>query len=348
MRIWNKGLIVAASAALLAAPAVADQPEDAYITTKVKMELLTADGVNPLDINVDTLDGIVTLHGKVESSAAKSKAAEEARSVKGVKDVHNMLAVVPDAAHKQVAAADDQLEGRVKNVLDHDAALEQSSIKVKSVNNGIVVLSGKADTLSSHQRALEDARSVDGVRRVASEIQSPNELGDKELWNDEPAKPGVTNSASDAWITTKVKVRLMAEPGLSPIKINVDTNEGIVTLFGIVNTDQEKTIAEQQTKKSDGVKGVENELQVVPEVAANRVEQRDDALHDAVEKRLESRASLKDDNIGVEVKNGVVRLTGSVDGSGERMTALTVARSTQGVKSVIDGLSIDTKSAQRG
>jgi hyperosmotically inducible protein len=348
MRISSQGLIVAAAAALLAGPAVADQPQDAYITSKVKIELLTADGVNPLDINVDTLDGVVTMHGQVESSAAKAKAAEEARSVKGVKDVHNMLAVVPEAAQKQVAASDDQVKQGVENVLDRDAALENSSIKVKSVNNGNVVLSGKAATLSDHQRALEDARSVAGVRKVASEIQSPDELGDKELWNDEPPRAGVTNSASDAWITTKVKMRLLAEPGLSPLKINVDTSDGVVTLFGIVNTDQEKTVAEQQTKKADGVKGVDNELQVVPEVASNRVEARDDALDEAVKQRLAGRESLQDDDIHVEVKNGVVRLTGTVDGAGERMTALTVARSTQGVKSVVDDLRVAPKSAQKG
>ena len=71
-------------------------------------------------------------------------------------------------------------------MLENDAALKDSSIKVKSVNNGIVILSGKADTLSSHQRALADARSVPGVKKLASEIKSPDELGDKEIWNDEP------------------------------------------------------------------------------------------------------------------------------------------------------------------
>jgi hyperosmotically inducible protein len=340
----SKSLIVVAAAALLAAPAVADQPKDAYITSKVKIELLTAGELNPLKINVDTLDGIVTLHGQVESAALKQKAAEEARTVKGVVDVRNMLAVVPKAAKDQVAASDDQLEQRVETVLERDKALEDSNINVKSVNNGIVVLAGKADTLSSHQRALEDARSVDGVRRVASEIKSPDEFGDKEIWSDEPASAGITNSASDTWLTTKVKVRLIGEPGLSPLAINVDTRSGIVTLFGIVNTEQDKATAERQAMKVDGVKAVENELQVVPEVAANRVEAADDQLVDAVEKRLEEREALKDNNIDVEVKNGVVRLKGTVDGFGERMTALTVARSTKGVKSVVDDLRIERKS----
>jgi hyperosmotically inducible protein len=96
-------------------------------------------------------------------------------------------------------------------------------------------------------------------------------------------------------------------------------------------------------KKIEGVKSVQNELQVVPEAAANRVAAKDDQVQDAVQKRLEGRDALKDDKIGVEVKNGVVRLTGTVDGFAERMTALTVARSTDGVKSVIDDLKIEKK-----
>ena len=80
------------------------------------------------------------------------------------------------------------------------------------------------------------------------------------------------------------------------------------------------------------------------ETAQNRVEKRDDQVLDSVKERLKGRETLKDDNIDVEVKNGVVRLTGTVDGFGERMTALTVARSTDGVKSVVDDLRIQKKS----
>jgi len=344
MRKFISNHLIAAAALLLGTPVLADQPQDAFITTKVKMELLTSEGVEPMHINVDTLDGIVTLHGQVESATAKNKAADEARTVKGVKEVRNMLAVVPNAAKDRVAASDDTIEKQVKKVLENDASLQNSSIKVASVHGGTVLLSGNADTLSSHQRALMDARSVAGVHKVASEIQSPDQLGDKEIWNDEPAGAHASSSASDGWVTTKVKVALMGEPGgLSPMKINVDTRDGVVTLFGKVDTDADKRTAEQQAKKIDGVKGVHNELQVVPEAAAKRVAARDDQLQDAVQKRIEGRESLKDDKIDVEVKNGVVRLTGTVDGFGDRMTALTVARSTDGVKSVIDDLRIEKK-----
>ena len=120
-----------------------------------------------------------------------------------------------------------------------------------------------------------------------------------------------------------------------------------MTLFGNVETENDKTAAERSAMKVDGVKSVKNELQVVPDVAAKRVEASDDQVQDAVKKRIEERQALKDDDIDIEVKNGVVRLSGTVDGFGERMTALTVARSTEGVKSVIDDLRIEQKVSQR-
>ena len=132
----------------------------------------------------------------------------------------------------------------------------------------------------------------------------------------------------------------MAEPGLSPVGVNVDTRAGVVTLFGTVETQDLKSPATAQAKDVAGVKGVENELQVVPDVAAKRVEAKDEQVHEAVRKQLDARDSLDDADIDVAVKNGVVRLTGTVATQGDRLTALTVARSTDGVGSVIDDLEL--------
>ena len=60
----------------------------------------------------------------------------------------------------------------------------------------------------------------------------------------------------------------------------------------------------------------------------------------AVRERLESRDTLEDADIDVAVENGVVRLTGTVATQRDRLTALTLARSTDGVGSVIDGLEL--------
>jgi len=65
-----------------------DQPvTDTWITTKVKSELATTQGVKSTDISVKTIDGVVTLVGVLSSPMAVNKAVAAAESVKGVKRV---------------------------------------------------------------------------------------------------------------------------------------------------------------------------------------------------------------------------------------------------------------------
>jgi len=65
-----------------------DQPvTDTWITTKVKSELATTDGVKSMDISVKTVDGAVTLTGVLANDLAVKKAVAAAQSVKGVKSV---------------------------------------------------------------------------------------------------------------------------------------------------------------------------------------------------------------------------------------------------------------------
>jgi hyperosmotically inducible protein len=65
-----------------------DQPvTDTGITTKVKAELATTEGVKSTDITVKTVDGTVTLTGMLGTKLAVDKAVAAAESVKGVKKV---------------------------------------------------------------------------------------------------------------------------------------------------------------------------------------------------------------------------------------------------------------------
>ena len=42
----------------------ADRP-DSWVTAKTKLALMTTEGIDTWDLNVDTVNGVVTLHGKV-------------------------------------------------------------------------------------------------------------------------------------------------------------------------------------------------------------------------------------------------------------------------------------------
>lgn len=334
---------IASPLALLSASALAEQPEDAWITTKVKLALLTDDIVDGTDVHVDTFDGRVSMYGNVSSQEEKDRAAVRAKEIDGVSSVENLLVVKPDPKKQRAAVGDDALREQVKAKLAADGALAHSDIKVTSVDDGVVVLGGSAKTLSAERRAVLTARRVDGVRRVTSEIEAPAELEDDEIWGDTTS--GDPNLASDAWITTKVKVALMADPGIAPTRVNVDTTEGVVTLFGSVDKEEDRARAASEVQKIDGVKRVVNELQVVPAVAAERVEESDDKLTEAVRKRFAERESLSDSDIDVATENGVVRLTGTVASQRDRVTALTLARNTHGVRSVLDDLELTRQAA---
>lgn len=153
-----------------ASPAVAADRPDSWVTMKTQIALLTAEGVDTSDLNVDTVEGVVTLHGKVASDDAKAKAAEVARSIDGVKEVRNLLQVVPESRREAVSDNDDAIKDRIEQAFDQNEALKDSGIVVASVNNGVVLLSGKTDNLKLHLDAIKAANAVKGVRRVASEV----------------------------------------------------------------------------------------------------------------------------------------------------------------------------------
>ena len=203
---WIKYSVLAVVVAVaLAAPVVAATP-DAWITTKTKLSLLTTEGVSGTAIHVDTILGKVTLHGKVRSAEEKAKAESLAKKIDGVQEVRNLLQVVSPQREKAVQLSDDALKQRVEKALQADSSLKDSSISVKSVNTGVVLLAGTAKTLSAHLRAVETVAWVPGVERVASEIKSPDALADAEIWR-EPTAPaiskesGIWEAASDIWIT---------------------------------------------------------------------------------------------------------------------------------------------------
>jgi osmotically-inducible protein OsmY len=164
------GTWLGAALALLGAPAAWAGPSDAWLTTKAKLALLTADGVSVTAVNVDTVDGNVTLHGKVKTEAEKQKAESAIRGIGGVKAVRNLLQVVPGVLEDQVKVDDDAIKARIRTSLKSDAGLED--VEVASVNDGVVLLSGRARTLDQKLRAVETAWSVGGVKRVATQIET--------------------------------------------------------------------------------------------------------------------------------------------------------------------------------
>lgn len=76
-----------------ASATMGEKIDDAVITTSVNASLAKDPDLSAIKINVDTKDGVVTLNGPAPTAAAKDKATELARQVKGVSSVNNQLVV---------------------------------------------------------------------------------------------------------------------------------------------------------------------------------------------------------------------------------------------------------------
>ncbi|HKP86619.1 MAG TPA: BON domain-containing protein [Blastocatellia bacterium] len=146
------------------------------------------------------------------------------------------------------------------------------------------------------------------------------------------AAPG---SRPDSWITLKVKLALLAESPTSGYETEVDTKDGVVTLTGKVDTNEARTEMESTARKIEGVTGVNDQLQVVPDAKRKEVNASDDKIEDEIGKAIDNDPKLKDLSLSADSNAGVVSLDGTVDTNDELLHAAQVIRKVPGVRSVV-------------
>lgn len=148
----------------------------------------------------------------VVGAGAGATAANDRRSVG---------AIVDDAA----------IELKIGALIKADKSLvDTTHISITSVN-GVVLLTGEAETAALRDKVVADARNVASVRMVVDEIRiaRPTPIG---------------NRTRDTWITTKVKSKLINTRGLDSSQIKVVTEARSVYLLGLVTQEQGHLAAE--------------------------------------------------------------------------------------------------------
>jgi osmotically-inducible protein OsmY len=148
-------------------------------------------------------------------------------------------------------ADDDVVSARVGARMAADPDVSKYQIDV-DVIDGVVTLRGKVPSQMARQEAEELARNTEGVSEVRNKL-TIEDLGLGERMEE---------SANDSWIKTKVGARLTTDPDVPRWKIDVDVQDGVVTLSGTVETMNDKREAEDIARRTEGVKRVVNELQV--------------------------------------------------------------------------------------
>ena len=139
------------------------------------------------------------------------------------------------------------------------------------VKNGNVVLSGKVENSVDKKLAEELVANIDGVTSVDNKLTV---VSDKDMEGDmsddmEDTVDEGTSELTDAKIATVIKTRLLMDTDISGFDIDVDVENGVVTLTGDVDSDAERDLAVEIAKNASDVKDVESNLRVVTETAMN-------------------------------------------------------------------------------
>jgi hyperosmotically inducible periplasmic protein len=111
-------------------------------------------------------------------------------------------------------------------------------------NNGTVTLSGKVDTEQAKTAATEVARGIEGAKSVNNQLQVVPDAKRKDV------------NAADDKIEDSIKKAMDTDPNLKGLGLSVDSNAGVVTLSGTVDTHEQLVNAAQAVRKMAGVKGV--------------------------------------------------------------------------------------------
>lgn len=273
-----------------------DRP-DGEIKKEIEERLANDVRVDDMMIDVAVKDGNVTLSGWVGSLAEKNRALRDAY-VAGTKDVDfTKLEIDWWARNKMkrtnyyVDRSDKEIKKAVKDAFLYDPRIFSFEPQVRVVG-GIVILSGIVDNVGAKVAAEKDAENVTGVLRVRNRLKVR-------------PKPILGNND----LLEKVTTALSIDPFVDRYDLSVDAYAGFVTLDGDVNSSFEKNRAETVVSRVKGVAGIVNNIDYqykwewMPdwEIKLN------------VEDQLYWDAMLNQEDIEIDVTNGIVTLTGTVD-----------------------------------
>ena len=327
MRIQVLILSLGMLAAWSAAPEVAvaePQLSDQAISDQVEDELLFDAAVLSANIDVETIDGIVTLTGSVNNILAKERSARLAQAVKGVRAVVNRVEVTPSTER-----TDEEIANDIEAAWLNDPATESYEASV-SVNDGVATVTGTVDSWLEKQLVATVAKGVRGVTDVKNQV----------MMRLAPERP-------DSEIQREIEQALRWNTYLDfATAVDVQVDDGVVTLSGTVGSVGEQNTA-IQLAWVNGVKDVDSDhlqirdwLQDPDRRDSSHPVVSDSEIEQAVKDALLYDPRVKSFNVDVEARFGQVTLRGEVDNLKAKSAAANTAQNTYGVSMVNNRLKV--------
>lgn len=141
-------------------PSIGDEEIAGQVRASLSRDALVPQG----QVSVSVQNQVVRLSGVVEHYVSRSNVEDDARLVRGVRDVVNEIVVAPGPRRR-----DSQISSEVRMALLSQLCLGASEIDV-TVHKGVVRLKGSVVTVDLRRRAEEVALRTPGVLGVHNDI----------------------------------------------------------------------------------------------------------------------------------------------------------------------------------
>src|SRR5579872_1784028 len=152
------------------------------------------------------------------------------------------------AQTKAAAASDKTIEDRIEKRVARDASLKDFSIKV-DVDHGVATLKGTVATEADRGKVAEIAK-LSGATRVDNQLTADLDARTKakgttgqiekksgEAYDKTKEAGGkVAEYATDGWVTSRVKTKMIGVDELKDSDVHVSTDNHVVTLTGSVKS----------------------------------------------------------------------------------------------------------------
>lgn len=248
-RIYSVSIMIAAIA-FLALTATADASKiDSRIELSARQSHVFKTYLKNDEIKIKSLNGVVTLTGVVAENFHKALAEDTVAGLPGVKFVDNRLET---KGADPSANSDAWLLEKVRATLLFNRSVNARNTIIE-VKDAVVTLKGDAGTLAQKDLATEYVKDVEGVKDVNNEM----------VVTDGPKKEQTFGQKiDDASITAQVKMTLLYHRATSALNTKVETERGVVSLYGKASSLTETNLATKLANDIHGVVGVRNRMTI--------------------------------------------------------------------------------------
>lgn len=282
----------------------------------IKQLIQTHFGESGQGLHVEVKGDKVTLWGTVDALSEKEFIGQRISRVDGVRELDNSLSVANDGN-----ITDKDIEKQVTERFSQ-ANYEDITHLGCRVSQGIVTLLGHVETQSTERLAKRIASQVRGVKEIRSEIQF------------------LEKAVDDATLVNRVENAFVASPWVDAHEIKTKARNGLITITGMVDTQEAIEWAVETAYQVPGVKAVVSEL-----FARHRSQGEDLHMTEQLVRKL-GQHGITSQHVRAFVQDGIAFFSGEVYSDEDRRWAESMVHHVDGIHGMNSSIKVASHSSK--